>query len=65
MQQELKPCPFCGSKGYIKQDEDHHGKFYTLGCSNESCMANTILYTMPEDELKLEEAINQWNTRVN
>lgn len=60
---ELKSCPFCGSEAEFLSDNDHHGTFYTLGCSNERCIANTIIYRMPDEELKMEEAIEQWNKR--
>lgn len=61
--EELKSCPFCGGDAYLEQNEDHHGIFYSLGCSNDKCIANTIIYRMPDEELKMEEAVEQWNER--
>ena len=59
---ELKPCPFCGADGKLVQDQDHHGEYYTLGCSFTECLANGLFYT--EVEIPLEHAIAAWNTRT-
>ena len=61
---ELKPCPFCGKPGVLKQEEDHHGEFYHLGCSSIECPANHILYTMTPEEMPVVEAVIWWNTRA-
>lgn len=76
---ELKPCPFCGSK-YVKVkqcDADHvlkkyHGKYFA-GCVN--CGITTPLFNWNKTRSPLinesnknkarEKAINAWNRRAN
>ena len=54
MNEELKPCPFCGSK-YIRILGGGN-TFPYVECSN--CIAST------ESELIRAEAIKNWNRRV-
>ena len=58
---KLKPCPFCSAKAELLQDEDEIGPFFTLGCSDEHCIAYWAYYT--EDEIPIDRAIDVWNTR--
>lgn len=60
---ELLPCPFCGKKAKLKIDEDHHGTFYNLGCSDKNCLASDIFYTMDTEDVAVKKAISSWNTR--
>ena len=62
---KLKTCPFCGSDGYIKIENDHHGNYFTLGCSNQNCPAHFLFMDEPEDDDKhsIENAVKYWNTR--
>jgi len=55
MNQELKPCPFCGGKAKIIKDP------IKIGCTNNNCMI--CVHTIPN--LQLEDAIEAWNRRVN
>ena len=61
---DIKPCPFCGSKAYLKEDEDHHGKFHYLGCSNPKCICHTLFYTIDTEEQPVKRTIELWNKRV-
>ena len=58
----LKPCPFCGAVADLVQEEDYHGKHYTLGCSDKHCPAYWIYYT--EGEIPLDKAVKMWNMRT-
>lgn len=60
---KLKPCPFCGGKAKIVEDEWYgsNGRSisYTVRCDNISCdMESSTGYV--DDE---ERAIKKWNTR--
>lgn len=53
---ELKPCPFCGSKGELVHPQDD---MYIVGCSNEDCpIWCGLAFNMPEHAVKF------WNTRT-
>lgn len=65
MSNELKPCPFCGGRAHILQDNDHHGVFFELGCEKEECLGNRVYYTEPIDDTPVAEAISKWNTRAS
>ena len=54
MNQELKPCPFCGGKAKIIKDP------IKIGCTNNNCMI--CVQTIPN--LQLEDAIEAWNRRA-
>lgn len=56
MDQELKPCPFCGSTAELRDDGDEYYPYWVncnecVGCTGEC----------PTKEL----AIKAWNTRTN
>lgn len=57
-QEELKRCPFCGSKGEITYKEGL--KTWIVECSNQFCMASYMIGTDFDTE---EEAIEAWNRR--
>ena len=59
MSEELKPCPFCGSKRIapeIFNDDDDVTVEYAISCLN--CKAQSSYFT------SFEDAINAWNTRA-
>lgn len=59
MQNELKPCPFCGGKAIILQtDTSYRYSKYFATCN--SCGAE-----MPRVCRTREEAIEVWNRRVD
>lgn len=54
--EELKTCPFCGSKASILSGlEDHY-----VVCCNDDCAAAIVARSYPSPE----EAIAAWNRRV-
>lgn len=55
---ELKPCPFCGSVGFLY---DYHGTDYRVECINNDCPASYMIGAIFESA---DEAIEVWNTRV-
>jgi len=59
MADELKPCPFCGGKPYILEDE-YYGTF-EVGCNNRKC--KLVVYT--NDIAEKKKAIAAWNKRVD
>jgi len=59
MNEELKPCPFCGGKAEIIIFSAEYGTL-TVGCTNEECDI-----TMGKAFFSDEEAIQHWNRRVN
>lgn len=60
----LKKCPFCGGEAELVIDCDHHGEFYNLGCTQDSCIAKNVFYTVPSDEMPIVKAIKAWNKRA-
>lgn len=54
---DLKPCPFCGSKPEIRR----YGGKYSAECPNDDCEVR------PETFLKYssDEAVKAWNRRAN
>lgn len=58
----LLPCPFCGSPAALAEESDHHGAFFTLGCSRRECRAALLVYTAPAAEEGA--AVAWWNTRT-
>lgn len=62
---KLKPCPFCGSDGFIEDESDHHGRYINLGCSNKKCPCNWFIVSEGiENDEDLKEAIEKWNRRA-
>ena len=59
---ELLPCPFCGCDAVEERDSDHHGEWFNLGCSSQTCHAYRLFYTAEIDELPI--AVEWWNTRT-
>lgn len=60
-QLELKPCPFCGGKAIIMQDNEG---FFWIGCNDEyMCIGNinhgAMIFTTEQTAAKA------WNRRAN
>ena len=42
MSENLKPCPFCGSRAESWQEVGYDGRYYAVtGCTNDDCRART------------------------
>ncbi len=54
----LGSCPLCGGDAFFCKDNDHHGEFFTLGCSTDTCRLRHLYYTDPME--KEEEARRVW-----
>ena len=50
---ELLTCPFCGSEA----SERTVGDYFQIGCPDYACLAYIV-------DMRLQEAVNDWNTRV-
>jgi hypothetical protein len=59
---ELKPCPFCGGKAECLTERDHHGAYFTLGCSDTDCIAYHLSYTLLMKDFDVIAAA--WNRRA-
>ena len=69
MQEDLKPCPFCGSPARFKERKCDIAK-YAIGCSDSLCiiwLPNNVrkreLHTYATCWAEKEDAINAWNRR--
>lgn len=66
MQEELKPCPFCGNKAKhiiktVNFDSFGNREFYLgIKCINKHCRVMPRVNAINEGR---EECINAWNTR--
>lgn len=65
MNEELKPCPFCGGKGEIGIADIDVPFFYSVWCENtfKSCTASTPDWS--GWHLSEQEAIEAWNRRAD
>ena len=62
MANELKPCPFCGSKARMwpsQTKSDSEGSYEIIGCSNIDC----LIEPTTDEYLPYAEAVIRWNTR--
>lgn len=62
MANELKPCPFCGSKARMwpsQTKSDSEGSYEIIGCSNVDC----LMEPTTDEYLPYAEAVIRWNTR--
>lgn len=75
MDEELKPCPFCGGKAKVKATKKEHIGF-TIWCACESCEcgARTVGFcpdtnrednTLENIERCKKKAIKAWNRRTS
>ena len=64
MPEELKPCPFCGGKAHIFENDYGECNFeiyYTIGCKTDDC----FLYMGADNFYDTKElAIEAWNKRA-
>ena len=63
--QRLKPCPFCGRKGLVRQVRSRYGHDISVIC--ESCNARTGVLMMEPDmsrSVLIDEAVELWNRRT-
>ena len=58
---ELKPCPFCGRRAFVRKNKGLKAGTYNVYCGNEDCKVEPI--TNPY--FCKEQAIEAWNRRVN
>ena len=65
MEPALKPCPFCGGKPNVFEDDDSAcdivkapTRFFTVQCGNKNCPVEVQVYGDT-----LSEAAKFWNTR--
>lgn len=60
MADELKPCPFCGSKAEI-QWESTQG---FVSCTNEDCYATSTWFSSDDARWVTEQIVSRWNRRA-
>jgi len=63
---ELKPCPFCGSKGLVKRTPcfDGFGTFVAIACSQCGASAREVYFSSGNDCPDTYVTVRQnWNTR--
>lgn len=68
MEDELKPCPFCGSHAKVLGSDENNEGFYA-SCMGDNCWAtvgeNYDRDAMPDHMFRTEEiATTTWNTRA-
>ena len=56
--EELKPCPFCGSPAHIYAKQGKSKGWYDVGCSKFGCIS------MGQSFRSAEEATEAWNRRA-
>lgn len=61
MDEELKPCPFCGSEPKTFHGEDEDGLYAVIGCP--SCGASSRQHYANGEE-PLPHAVGAWNRRA-
>jgi Lar family restriction alleviation protein len=61
MNEELKPCPFCGGKPVVFETVESlfYKHSYRIGCKKEFCMVKPTT----EHYITKEAVITAWNTR--
>ena len=63
MTDELKPCPFCGSPGQVKQTGSNkfpEDRRWGVGCCNPMCSVSPFVWGFFTEE----EACKEWNKRA-
>lgn len=61
---KLSPCPICGGKGKVKQNEQGKECFASVHCRNEECGYGTVTRRPKDGESNRENkiaAIEEWN----
>lgn len=59
MDNELKPCPFCGGKAEMITRKQCLADAYSVRCTNKHCRGHTQRLVRAE-----QKARNDWNRRV-
>lgn len=59
IKQKLKPCPFCGGKAVL-EEQDMHVLPFLVKCGNDKC----LVYAATYNKFTKKEAIEAWNRRV-
>lgn len=60
MDEELKPCPFCGMDACVDVTDDG---YFVVGCDTAGCYCCTFDNYLPEFPIE-EYAIAAWNRRA-
>lgn len=58
---ELKPCPFCGRRAFIKSGISPMGFSFRAYCGNEDCKVEPQTHAY----FHKDQAIEAWNRRVD
>lgn len=58
MREKLKPCPFCGCKDVLEEDDGNYPEFSECWCECASCGATSMISRY------YDSAIKAWNTRT-
>lgn len=61
MNEELKPCPFCGREPKIEYWSSG-GTMYMIKCNNPDCPVPVVSYPVGRD---FDEVLADWNWRAN
>lgn len=62
MENELKPCPFCGGNAELHHEYAGSGYSY-IQCNK--CGIKSVMFIKAFDRSSDEHAINYWNRRCN
>ena len=57
---ELKPCPFCGGRAFVKSSIQPVGFAYRVYCGNEDCKVEPQTHAY----FYKDQAIEAWNRRA-
>ena len=61
-EEQLKPCPFCGSEAVVHYIDDLRFHHVHVGCSKCWCMITKTLGHY--EKVDIEKTIKKWNTRA-
>ena len=61
MKTELKSCPFCGGRAFVKHITEPVGDSYKVYCGNEDCLVSPETHWL----FKRDQAIKVWNRRTS
>ena len=59
----LKPCPMCGKEAKFVRNNDHHGDYFDLGCSDKECLLHRLIMDQPSEGYEQEVCL-RWNRRA-
>ena len=64
-EQNLKRCPFCGGKAYIKVESDSFSNIQSIIRCSECCTTMVVDVDMTKsDDWNKQKAIEKWNRRT-